>query len=172
MKTKLMTMCLVVAVLAIGSAAQAAIATWDVATVHGQNQFTIGGDSTSLLYHQQGWTEYVWYQNNGSAPGTLATTAAGPHAPTVEPRSGMRTFANTDVAYGQKLSELKLTFEYHNALPGLTGTVNYPTINFFLTDGAGHRSECHPWTWLPVHCQNGRPVPGRGRSAPSAAVVC
>jgi hypothetical protein len=35
------------------------------------------------------------------------------------------------VAVGQKLSDLKLEFEYHNTLGG------YPTINFFLTDGAG-----------------------------------
>jgi hypothetical protein len=109
----------------------AAISTWDVATVHGTEQFTIGSGGTSLHYNQQGWTDYVWYNNNGSPPGTIATTTAGPHSPLVEYRSGMRTFAITDVALGQKLSDLKLEFEYHNTLGG------YPTINFFLTDGAG-----------------------------------
>jgi hypothetical protein len=111
----------------------AASAIWDVATVHGQNQFTISGSDSSMLhYNPQGWTDYVWYQNNGSAPGTIATTTAGPHAPAVEARSGMRTFAATDVAVGQKLRDLKLEFEYHNTLGG------YPTINFFVTDGLGH----------------------------------
>ncbi|MCC6489624.1 MAG: PEP-CTERM sorting domain-containing protein [Candidatus Hydrogenedentes bacterium] len=38
----------------------------------------------------------------------------------------------TDVAYGQTLDSLILSFEYHNTLGG------YPTINFFLTDGLGH----------------------------------
>jgi len=117
--------------LAVSGTAGATDAIWDVATVHGVEQFTIGSGGTSLLYNQQGWTNYVWYNNNGSPPGTIATTTAGPNSPAVEYRSGMRTFAATDVAVGQKLSDLKLTFEYHNALGG------YPTINFFLTDGAG-----------------------------------
>ncbi len=121
----------IVSVLLIGGLAQAGMATWDVATVHGNNQFTIGSGGSSLLYNQQGWTNYVWYNNNGSPPGTIATTTAGPHAPAVENRSGMRTFATTDVAAGQTLHNLKLEFEYHNTLGG------YPTINFFLTDGAG-----------------------------------
>jgi hypothetical protein len=116
----------------MAGAAEAALATWDVATVHGFNEFAIGSGGTSLHYNQQGWTEYVWYNNNGSPPGTIATTTAGPHAPVVEPRSGMRTFATTDVAVGQKLSELKLVFDYKHTLGG------YTTINFFMTDGAGH----------------------------------
>jgi hypothetical protein len=120
------------AFLLAGSNACASIATWDVATVHGTQQFAIGSGGTSLLYYQQGWTNYVWYNNNGSPPGTIATTTAGPHSPAVESRSGMRTFATTDAAVGQKLSNLKLEFEYHNTLGG------YPTINFFMTDGLGH----------------------------------
>lgn len=113
------------AVIATSGNVQAAMATWDVATVHGTNQFTISPDGSSLLYAQQGWTDYVWYNNNGSPPGTVAQGAYGD-------RTGMRTFATTDVAVGQKLNDVKLEFEYHNALGG------YPTINFFLTDGAGH----------------------------------
>ncbi|MCC6694583.1 MAG: PEP-CTERM sorting domain-containing protein [Candidatus Hydrogenedentes bacterium] len=105
--------------------AQADSMTWDVATVHGQNEFTISPDGTSLLYHEQGWTDYVWYQNNGSPEGTIAQGMYGD-------RTGMRTFAMTDVAYGQTLDNLILSFEYHNTLGG------YPTINFFLTDGLGH----------------------------------
>ncbi len=115
----------IVFMMSVSSVAQADIATWEVATVLGNNQFTISPDSSSLLYNQQGWTNYVWYQNNGSSPGTIAQGMDGD-------RTGMRTFATTDVAVGQKLSDLKLEFEYHNTLGG------YPTINFFLTDGAGH----------------------------------
>jgi hypothetical protein len=120
------------ALMAAAGAARGATATWDVATVHGFNEFAISPDGSQLHYNPQGWTPYVWYNNNGSPPGTLATTTAGPNAPAVESRSGMRTFAATDVAVGQKLSDLKLVFEYHNTLGG------YPTINFFVTDGSGH----------------------------------
>ena len=135
---KLILAVVVLASLALGGMAQAGTAIWDVATVHGTNEFAITSGGSALHYNQQGWTDYVWYQNNGSPSGTIATTTAGPNAPNVEARSGMRTFANSDVAIGQKLSDLKLTFDYHNDLPGLTGPNNYPTINFFLTDGAGH----------------------------------
>ena len=131
MKHSVIAVFIVAAVLLMGGIAQAAVTTWDVATVHGTNEFAISPDGSLLHYNRQGWTEYAWNQNNGSAPGTIATTTAGPNAPALEPRSGMRTFATTDVAVGQKLSDLKLEFEYHNTLGG------YPTINFFLTDGSG-----------------------------------
>ncbi|HUU82945.1 MAG TPA: PEP-CTERM sorting domain-containing protein [Phycisphaerae bacterium] len=119
-------------ILAVTGTAGALTSTWDVATVHGVREFTIGSGNSSLLYHQQGWTDYVWYENNGSAPGTLATTTKGEHAPTLEPRSGMRTFAATDVAVGQQLSDITLVYEYNNTLGG------YVTMNFFMTDGLGH----------------------------------
>lgn len=128
MKCSLITVLSVVAVLLIVGPAQAETSTWKVATVHGRNEFTISPDATSLLYNQQGWTDYVWYNNDG----TPATTTAGPNAPQTEARSGMRTFATTDVAVGQRLCDLKLQFEYNNTL-GL-----YPTMNFFMTDGQGH----------------------------------
>jgi hypothetical protein len=120
---KLITICAVT--MLIASAVQASTINWDVATVHAFNEFTISPDSTSLLYHQQGWTDYAWSENNGSAPGTLATGMYGN-------RTGMKTYAATDVAKGQTISSLKLAFDYHNTL-GL-----YPSINFFLTDGLGH----------------------------------
>jgi hypothetical protein len=126
------------------ASAQADSNVWKVATVHGQNQFTIGPNqaatpNTSLLYERQGWTNYVWYNNNGSPPGTVATTTYGPNAPAVEPRSGMRTFATTDVAVGRKLSDIKLQFEYHGTMYSNPATpqYGYPTINFIMTDGAG-----------------------------------
>jgi hypothetical protein len=120
---KLMTICF--SVVLISCAVQAADAIWEVATVHGLNEFTISPDSTSLHYNPQGWTDYAWNQNNGSAPGTIAQGMYGD-------RTGMRTFATTDVAFGQSLNSLKLEFEYNNTLGG------YTTINFFVTDGLGH----------------------------------
>jgi hypothetical protein len=131
MKCSMIAVLSVVVLMAAAGNACASVATWDVATVHGTNEFAISPDGTSLHYNQQGWTNYVWYNNNGSPPGTVAQGTYGD-------RTGMRTFATTDVAVGQKLSDLKLTFEYHNALPGLTGSNNYPTINFTVTDGLGH----------------------------------
>jgi hypothetical protein len=128
---KLILAAAVLASLALGGTAWATVSMWDVATVHGTREFAIGNGGTSLHYNEQGWTDYVWYQNNGSPPGTIAQGQYGN-------RTGMRTFAATDVAFGQRLSDLKLTFDYHNDLPRLTGPNNYPTINFFLTDGAGH----------------------------------
>ena len=132
MKRSMIAVMSVVAVLFIGGMAQAETTTWDVATVHGNNQFSISPDSSLLHYNQQGWTDYVWYNNNGSPPGTIATTTVGPNSPAVDNRSGMRTFATTDVAVGQRLDSLKLQFDYNNTV-GL-----YPTINFFMTDGLGH----------------------------------
>jgi len=112
------------------SGAMAETTTWEVATVHGYDQFTIGSGGASLLYHQQprntdGW---YWYQNNGAAPGVLAT--GGKQTPDGY-RDGSRTFAVTDVAAGQALNSLKVVFEYKHSLGG------YTTINFFMTDGAG-----------------------------------
>lgn len=126
----------VIAVVTIGifcltaATAQADTVAWDVATVHGDSQFTIGSGGTSLLYDVQprnaeGW---YWYNNNGSPPGTLAT--GGFQTPNGY-RDGSRTFAMSDVAVGQTLSDIKLVFEYNNALGG------YVTVNYFLTDGAG-----------------------------------
>lgn len=105
-------------------------ATWDVATVQGFYQYTIGAGGTTLHYEPQprnteGW---YWYQNNGAAPGVLAT--GGFQVPNGY-RDGSRTFAVTDVAVGQTLNSLKLEFDYKHSLGG------YTTINFFLTDGAG-----------------------------------
>lgn len=119
------------ALLCLCVAAQADQTAWQVATVHGVNQYTIGPDGTSLLFHQQprnteGW---YWYNNNGSPPGTLATS--GLQTPDGY-RDGSRTFAMSDVAVGQKLKDIKLVFEYHNTLGG------YCTMNFFMTDGLGH----------------------------------
>ena len=117
---KLGVVCAVVGLMAVaGSTVWGATATWDVATVHGFNEFTISPGS--LHYNQQGWTDYVWYNNYG-------TIAQGMYGD----RTGMKTFAATDVAFGQKLGDLKVEFEYKNSLGG------YTSMNFFMTDGYGH----------------------------------
>ena len=55
-------------VLAAISGVARADAVWDVATVHGSNEFAISPDGSVLHYNPQGWTDYVWYNNNGSLP--------------------------------------------------------------------------------------------------------
>ena len=102
---------------------------WQVATVHGHDQFTISDGGSTLLYHAQprNSKEWYWFNNNGSAPDVLATGGFGPNGW----RDGSRTFAVSDVAVGKKLNEIKLAFEYNNTLGG------YTTMNFFLTDGNG-----------------------------------
>ncbi len=101
---------------------------WQVATVHGFDQFTIADEGASLAYTAQprNSNAWYWYQNNGSSADTLATGGFGPEGH----RDGSRTFACSDVAVGKKLNEIKLVFDYITA----TG---YPTINFFMTDGSG-----------------------------------
>ena len=122
---KLAAVCVVFALmLAISGAAWAGATTWEVATVHGLNEFSISPDGSSLHYNPQSWTDYVWTENNGSAPGTIAQGMYGD-------RTGMKTYAATDVAMGQKLSDVKLVFEYKHSLGA------YPSINFFMTDGNG-----------------------------------
>ncbi len=104
--------------------------TWLVATVHGYDQFTIAPDGAQLTFHEQprNSEEWYWYENNGTPAGTLSTK--GKQVPDGY-RDGSRTFAVTDVAVGQSLKDLTLTFEYQHTLGG------YTSINFFMTDGAG-----------------------------------
>lgn len=125
MKKLLVIICAMSLVLATGGMAGAATSTWDVATVHGDNQFTIGSGGSSLLYGQQTWTDYKWNQNQGSAPGTIAQGMYGD-------RTGMKTFAATDIAFGQKLSDLVVEYDYKHSLGG------YTSMNFFMTDGFGN----------------------------------
>ena len=51
----------------------------------------------------------------------------------------MKTFAATDVAYGKKISTVKMQFDFYTGNDPNTGLpMANPSINFFLTDGAGH----------------------------------
>ena len=143
---KLVTICSVVGIMmfCLTSAAVADTATWKVATVHGTQEFSISPDASTLTYFLQPQahdTGGFWFNNNGSASNILAThggthPASGPtnhpDGITADPvRAGTRTFAMTDVAQGQTLSDIQLAFTYDTAL-------GYTTINFFMTDGLGH----------------------------------
>ncbi len=116
---RLLTICAILVLIA--GMAQAATTTWEVATVHGQNEFTISPDGSSLHYNQQGWTDYVWYNNDG-------TVAQGMYGD----RTGMKTFAATNIAVGQKLGDIKVVYDYKHSLGG------YTSMNFFITDGSGN----------------------------------
>ncbi len=126
---------MVVLVAAAGSAV-ADSANVYVATVHGSRAFTVNGGGVALRFHPQPDTEYVWNENNGSAPGTQATYTSG--GATFN-RDGMKTFAATDIAYGKPLSSIKMEFEYrtNDPLSDDASTVS-PGMNFFITDGAGN----------------------------------
>lgn len=122
-----------VALVLMAGAAHSDSCVFRVSTAHGVDQFAIGGQGTDLLYFVQprnssGW---YWVNNNGSPFGVLATGGLGPNGW----RDGSKTFAGTDVAYGQPLNSIKLRFSYYMPV-GVTGW-NYPSINFFVTDGLG-----------------------------------
>ncbi|OQA03552.1 MAG: hypothetical protein BWY69_00392 [Planctomycetes bacterium ADurb.Bin401] len=105
-----------------------------VATVHGSSEFQISNGGTQIYFNPQPDTAYVWNENNGSAPGTIATYNGAV-------RDGMKTFACTDIAYGKRLDTIKMEFDFYSGIDTATGSptamIN-PGINFFLTDGLGN----------------------------------
>jgi hypothetical protein len=105
-------------VLAVAGVAFADTAVWEVATVNGTRQFDISPDGSTLNYHKQPKSDYNWY----NASGDIIYSGG-------EERTGSKTFAETNVAVGQKISDLELSF-YCNP--------NYVILNFYLTDGAGN----------------------------------
>ena len=109
--------------------AQADSATAYVGTVHGAGAFEIQGGGNQLYFTPQPDTDYVWYENNGLVSTYLTYN-----------RDGMKTFACTDIAYGQGLSTIKLEFDYYTGADPTTGInmTYYPSMNLFLTDGHGH----------------------------------
>ena len=117
-------------------AAEASIGTAYVGTVHGEYAFDVLDGGNQLYFHPQPDTDYAWNENNGSAPGTIATyTKNGVTAD----RDGMKTYAATDVAYGAALNTIKLQFDYYTGIDTNTGLpMSNPSMNFFLTDGAGN----------------------------------
>jgi PEP-CTERM motif len=130
---KLITVCAVVAMILVSSSiAQAEMATAYVGTANANNAFEVQISGNQLYYHPQPDTDHFWLNNNGSAPGTHATYNG-------EDRDGMKTFACADVAYGQALNTVQLSFDYYTGLDTSTGyNMSGVSMNFFLTDGAGH----------------------------------
>ena len=161
MKT-LLTICAIVSITVLGVAgtAQADSATAYVGTVNGTNAFTVQNSGNQLYFQPQPDSDYVWMNNNGSPAGTVATYTIGGNT---YDRDGMKTFAATDIAYGQRLDSIKLTFDYFTGADPTTGInmVNYPAINIFITDGGGNyavwsaTSGGTPYTTTPIAGETG-----------------
>jgi len=147
MNRAVMTTLVLGLIVGLGQRVEAETVTWQVATVHGEQEFSISPDASTLTYDLQPQAhenEWYWFENNGSASNILAThggvtPASGPinhpDGITADPvRAGCRTFAMTNVAAGYALDNIKLEYTYDNRL----GASAYPTTNFFMTDGAGH----------------------------------
>lgn len=115
--------------------AQADTATAYVGSVHGYNAFDVQAGGSQLYFHPQPDTIYVWNENNGSAPGTLSTYT---YQDVVYNRDGMKTFACTDVAYGQRLDSVKMQYDFYTGLDTTGYNMSSLTINFFITDGTGN----------------------------------
>lgn len=129
---KLMTICAMATVILAGAMAQADSATAYVGTVHGQNAFEVQNGGTQLYYEPQPDTDYVWYENTGAV--STYTYGGVPYN-----RDGMKTFACTDIAYGEAIKNIKMQFDFCTLADPTTGLpMSNPSMNFFLTDGYGH----------------------------------
>ncbi len=102
-----------------------------VATVLGSNAYTIQNGGTQLYFHPQPDTDGVWYTKDGTV---LTTTYGGQ----TYNRDGMKTFALSDVAYGQRLDSLEFEFDYYTGADTTGYNMSTPSINVFITDGEGH----------------------------------
>lgn len=133
MKRLAISMLCVGTALCLANTAQAGSATAYVGTVNGTNAFQVQNGGNQLYFAPQPDTNYVWMENNGTAPGTIATYGG-------YNRDGMKTFACSNVGYGQRLDSLKMQFDYYTGADPTTGInmVNYPGINVGITDGLGH----------------------------------
>jgi len=129
---KLLTFCAVATVILLSSSiAQADTATAYVGTANANNAFAVQSSGNQLYYHPQPDTDYVWMNNNGSPPGTVAQYGG-------EDRDGMKTFACADVAYGQPLNTIQMGCDYYNGVDTTGYNMGAVAINFFITDGYGH----------------------------------
>ena len=127
---------LCVAVLAMGGIARAESGTAYVGTVNAYNAFEVQDGGNRLYYTPQADTDCVWMNNNGSAPEVVATYT---YQTVTYDRDGMKTYACSDLAYGQSLNTVKLAFDYSTAADPTTGyAMDGVAINFFFTDGSGH----------------------------------
>ena len=134
---KVLMICVVATlVFAVGAIAQADTATAYVGTVHGYNAFEVQNGGTQLYFDPQPDTDYVWYENDGSV--STYTHATYTNGITYD-RDGMKTFACTDIAYGQAINTIQMQFDYCTQADPTTGyPMSNPSMNFFLTDGYGH----------------------------------
>lgn len=139
MRLKATTICLTCAAIALFGllgAAQGATATAYVGTVNGTNAFEVQSGGSQLYFAPQPDSIYYWNENNGATPGTHATFTYGGET---YDRDGMKTFACTDIAYGQAINTIKMQFDYYTGTDTATGLpMGNPSMNFFLTDGSGH----------------------------------
>jgi len=138
---KIITICAVVAMIfVVSGVAQADTATAYVGTANANYAFEVQDSGNQLYYTPQPDTDYVWMENNGSAPGTVATYthATNTNGVTCD-RDGMKTFAATDVAYGHALNTITVALEYSTGTdPTTEYNMGSVAMNFFLTDGEGH----------------------------------
>jgi hypothetical protein len=132
---RLITICAITIILAACGIANADSATAYVGTANAFNAFDVQNGGNQLYYHPQPDTDYVWMNNNGSPPGTVATYTYGGQT---YDRDGMKTYACADVAYGQSVNTVKLAFDYYTGADTTGYNMNLVSINLFLTDGAGH----------------------------------
>ena len=131
---KIMSMGMVAAMVLVACGmAQAEVATAYVATANANYAFEVRNGGDQLYYATQPDTENNWYYVNGDM---VYYTYGGVTAP----RDGMKTYASTDIAYGQPIGSVALQFQYASS----TGTDNYgfpygnyPGINVCITDGSG-----------------------------------
>jgi hypothetical protein len=135
---KQVIICLVM-IVSLCTAAHATTTNAYVATVLGSNAYTIENGGTQLYFHPQPDTTGLWYKDGAVLTYDYsykvgATTYSG-----TSNRDGMKTFALSDVGYGQRLDSLKMEFDYFTGADPTTGIniVYYPTINIFITNGQG-----------------------------------
>ena len=120
------------AILLASGMAQADVGIAYVGTANAPGAYDVQNSGNQLYYHPQPDTDYVWMNNNGDPPGTVATSGGFN-------RDGMKTFAATDIAYGQSLNTIQMAFDYNTGADPTTGlSMGGVAINFFLTDGNGH----------------------------------
>ena len=134
MKTSV-TICVVAMLIAAGSDAMAETATMYVGTANAYSQFDISDAGDELYYYPQPDTNKNWYY----ADGTMVTYTRND---VTAPRDGMKTFAATSVAYGQRLDSVSFSFDFivsGNTDPHGEGLVyqGFPNMNIAITDGNG-----------------------------------
>ena len=123
----------VLMILACAGSVLADAAAMVVATANASYQFEINDGGSQLYYKPQPDTANAWYD----ADGNVVTYTTGGVAAV---RDGMKTYAATDIAFGQPLGSLSMSFQYAYGFAAPDGYPykGYPTINVAITDGNGN----------------------------------